>query len=373
MQEQEQMKKLDNLALKIIREPNLAFIGSFLFNTEITIDNTIETACTNGVYLKINPVFFFEYLTKEERFFTIIHELWHIAKLHAMRRESRDPFLWNMACDYHINALILEDNRNWSVQPKLPKGALYNKCYKDKSEEEIYEELVKNHITPPANFIADIKDATKEEQSQAISKVGQAIQSAKMAGTEVGKDFITFFNEFTKSKISWRKLLHKFCTEALDKSDFTWKKPNRRYKDLYLPSLDYGEGALTHLIYFLDVSGSIDDKTIQIFNSEVKAIKEQLHPEKLTLIQFDTHILRTDVFTKDKPFSNISIVNGGGTSYEDVRDLILKEKPTAAIILTDLYCSPMQPVKVPVLWVTLERDKKYRETPITGKVIEIKD
>ena len=44
-------------------------------------------------------------LSKEERLFVILHELWHVAKLHSIRRESRDPRLWNIACDYHINNL----------------------------------------------------------------------------------------------------------------------------------------------------------------------------------------------------------------------------------------------------------------------------
>lgn len=106
----------------------------------------------------------------------------------------------------------------------------------------------------------------------------------------------------------------------------------------------------------------------------LRLLKKNLNPDKLTLVQFDTKICRIDVFTKDMPFSNIEVVAGGGTSYEDVRNLILQEKPTAAIIFTDLCCSPMQEVrKIPVMWVTRYTNRQYRENPLFGKILEIKD
>lgn len=376
MEDKDLKKKLDNLAIKIIKEPNLAFIGSFLFNLEIELDKSVPTACTNGVYLKVNPDFFYNILSKEQRFFTIIHELWHIAKLHSLRMEDRDPMLWNMACDFHINWLIQSQcNRRWTVTPDMPKGCLYDEKYADMSEEEIYDELLSHSKEVPANYESDLVKSSKEEQTEAIHKVGSTLQMAKNQGVETAEGYSTFFTEFVKPKLNWRRILRKFCTEQLDKADYTWRRPNRRYPKVYMPSLDYSDtGTLTHLMYFLDVSGSISDDDIKLFNSEIKAIKENLNPDKLTLVQFDTKICRIDVFTKDMPFSNIEVVAGGGTSYEDVRNLILQEKPTAAIIFTDLCCSPMQEVrKIPVMWVTRYTDRRYRENPLFGKILEIKD
>ena len=369
-------KKLDNLALKVIREPNLAFIGSFLFNLEIEVDSSIPTACTNGVYLKVNPDFFYNKLSKEERFFTIIHELWHIAKLHSLRMEDRDPFIWNMACDYHINWLIDSDKRrSWTILPQRPKGALYDKKYADMSEEEIYDDLIKKAKELPPDYVPDLQKSSKAEQTEALHKVNSTLQIAKNQGLGVDNAYTEFFKEFVKPTLNWRRILKKFCTEQLDKGDYTWRRPNRRFQDIYLPSLDYSDqGTLTHLMYFLDVSGSISEEDIKIFNSEIKGIKESLNPDKLTLVQFDTEICRIDVFTKDMPFSNIEVVAGGGTSYDEVRDLILKEKPTAVLIFTDLCCSPMQKVnKIPVMWITRYKDRKYRENPLFGKILEIKD
>ena len=94
---------------------------------------------------------------------------------------------------------------------------------------------------------------------------------------------------------------------------------------------------------------------------------------KSTLVQFDTRIQRVDIFTSTQKFTNIHVVAGGGTSYTEVYDYILKEKPTASVIFTDLCCTPMQEVNSPVIWVTREEDLKYASMPLFGKTIVIKE
>ena len=143
-------------------------------------------------------------------------------------------------------------------------------CY----PEEIYDELLSHNKEIPANYENDLVKSSKEEQTEAIHKVGSALQMAKNQGIDETEGYSTFFTEFVKPKLNWRRILRKFCTEQLDKADYTWRRPNRRYPKVYMPSLDYSDtGTLTHLMYFLDVSGSISDDDIKLFNSEIKAIK----------------------------------------------------------------------------------------------------
>ena len=338
----------------------------------------IPTAGTNGILLKINPKFFYE-LSKEERLFVILHELWHVAKLHSIRRESRDCRLWNIACDYHINNLLLKENYS-SFKITVMKDCYKDEKYKDLSEEEIYDELVKQYPKgfPGNDFFEttlseDLKEVSPEERSKVVSKVLDATQTARAMGCDVGSGITTLLSKFIKPRINWKKVLNKYMTALFDKSGYSWGKPNRRYSDVYLPSKVDSDGRLTHLLYFLDVSGSIEESQIIRFNSEIKHIKESLNPDKLTLVQFDTRIRRVDVFTSTQKFTNIHVVVGGGTSYTDVRDYILKEKPTASVIFTDLCCTPMQEVDSPVIWVTREKDLKYATMPLFGKTIVIKE
>lgn len=374
----EQSQKWDNLCLKLLGEPRARFLTSLLYSLKLEWSNDTPTAGTNGLVLKINPKFFYG-LFKEERLFVVLHELWHVAKLHSIRRDSRDPTLWNIACDYHINNLLLKEKYS-SFKITVKEDYFKDEKFKDLSEEEIYDELLKKYPNglpdneySESNLHGDLEELDQEEKSKAIAKVMEATQTAKAMGCDVGSGITSLLSKFIKPSINWKKVLYKYMTALLDKSDYSWRKPNRRYSDMYLPSRVESDGRLTHLLYFLDVSGSITESQIVRFNSEIKHIKESLNPDKLTLVQFDTRIRRVDVFTSTQKFTNIHVVVGGGTSYSDVRDYILKEKPTASVIFTDLCCTPMQEVDSPVIWVTREEDLKYATMPLFGKTIVIKE
>lgn len=58
---------------------------------------------TQRIY--INPTFRWTYGAMQ---FAMAHELMHVGLSHAARRQGRDPFLWNVACDYVINGWLIE-------------------------------------------------------------------------------------------------------------------------------------------------------------------------------------------------------------------------------------------------------------------------
>ena len=107
-------------------------------------------------------------------------------------------------------------------------------------------------------------------------------------------------------------------------------------------------------MYFLDVSGSVTDEQVIRFNSEIKYIKDVLKPKKLTLVQFDTRISHIDVFEENDSFDKLCVVGRGGTDLRPVREMILKEKPSAAVVFSDLYCAPMEPIDIPVIFVAVD-------------------
>ncbi len=53
----------------------------------------------------INPKFPFTYKGMQ---FVMAHELLHVGLRHEARRQGRDPYLWNVACDYVINGWLVE-------------------------------------------------------------------------------------------------------------------------------------------------------------------------------------------------------------------------------------------------------------------------
>ncbi len=151
--------------------------------------------------------------------------------------------------------------------------------------------------------------------------------------------------------------------------DYTWRRPNRRYEDMYLPSRFTDDGRLEHLIYYWDVSGSISEKEELRFNSELKYIWEQFKPSKITIVQFDTRITKVDEWTAGMSFNEVKIVGKGGTHLGPVRQHMLDNQPTAAIIFSDLYCAPMAPGPLcPVIWVAVGNTQA--QVPF-GKLINI--
>jgi hypothetical protein len=77
-------------------------------------------------------------LTDAECRFVIAHELLHVALRHSARCRGRDPYLWNVACDFVINDWLIE--MRIGSPPRL--GLLYDPELKGLSAEAIYDRIV---------------------------------------------------------------------------------------------------------------------------------------------------------------------------------------------------------------------------------------
>lgn len=348
---------LDKVKSKVFMGSNAAFLAPLMCSMNFIWTKSIPTAATNGLTLWWNPVWF-TYLPAPTRETVLVHELWHPARLHMMRRGNRDPLIWNYACDIRINNDL--EKQGYKFDNTMPWLDHQFDVSGNQPEEAIYEELIKK--MPPqsgswgdADGTGDMEELTEAEQRTLIQNVVQAQQSAIKTGNagDIPGDFETILDQFLIPKVNWEEALMRFFTERFSYS-YTWRRPNRRH-EIYLPSRKQDEdGMLTHLMYFLDVSGSVTDEQVIRFNSEVKYIKDVLRPKKLTLVQFDTRITQIDVFEENDSFDKLVVVGRGGTDLRPVREMILKEKPSAAVVFSDLYCAPMEPVDIPVIFVAVD-------------------
>ncbi|MBQ7430619.1 MAG: hypothetical protein IJV29_13215 [Butyrivibrio sp.] len=308
-------------------------------------------------------------LPKKQQTGVFLHELWHAARLHDVRLGDRDPVVWNIAGDYRINNDLLSDGF------ELPPDCLQNSKYtRNISEEEIYDDIYhaspksrKKYVQQLSTIGQDVQQVNEEEKLAQVMIVQQAIQQMKVTGAgKIPGDIEKVLSNYLKPKLPWWRLLRNYLTDSLD-IEWSWKRPNKRFRDIYLPSITKEEGKLTHVVLFLDTSGSISDKTLERFNSEVRFIQEVLCPEKLTVIQFDYTIQKVQEWKEGQRYRKIKMYGGGGTSLHEVHDWIVKNTPTCAIIFSDLWCEPMEPVKVPVIWI-IEGD---HEEPQFGKSFRI--
>ena len=99
----------------------------------------IEIAAVNVVNgeIYVNPA---AGLTLEEWKFVLAHEYLHAGLQHHARRNGREPYLWNIACDFVINGWLNE--MQIGIMPQ--NGLMYDETLKNQSAEEIYDRLIED-------------------------------------------------------------------------------------------------------------------------------------------------------------------------------------------------------------------------------------
>lgn len=370
-------RELDIVKSKIFMNGITAFFAPLMCSMDFIWSEEIDTAATDGKTIWWHPQFFLEAPHKfgatNFNEGVLRHELWHSAKLHGLRQGSRDSEWWNYACDIRINNDLLKEGFTFGSFPVWRRASL------DKNgpmaEEDIYAFLqLEGHPIPEnpwGNGELIINHDSGQTDQEVINNVVKSVTNAKFEGKEghIPQDLEVLLNNFLAPVVRWEKYLYKWMHDLLN-TRISWARPNRRYQQIYLPSKKIDEGKLDHLIYFQDTSGSITPAGFKRFNSELKYVWDTFKPKKMTVVQFDTIIQKVDVYEEGDEFAEVVIRGRGGTCLICVRDFIIENKPTAAIIFSDLQVTPMQklPFDIPVLWVSTE---KYNEVAF-GQVINIK-
>ena len=135
---------------------------------------------------------------------------------------------------------------------------------------------------------------------------------------------------------------------------------NRRLlaADIYMPSL-VGE-RVGHVVVGIDTSGSIGKAELTAFISELKFILENVHPEKMDLLYWDTEVENHEVYTEGnmQGVEAVTQVRGGGGTNPVCVDKYLKDKaihPECIIMLTDGYVGDWGNAwEAPTLWAIID-------------------
>lgn len=140
-----------------------------------------DTGCrdlwTDGRTLGFNPVYAAT-LSEKKLLGALAHEVLHLAFGHHVRRKGRDEKLWNRACDYAINLILLEAGF------ALPDGFALDPDFTGLAVDEIYSRL--------ASLESDSKSlGGSDAQEGPASVAGEAGRSDRADGSEAeaGKDY----------------------------------------------------------------------------------------------------------------------------------------------------------------------------------------
>lgn len=347
------------------------FLGSLLAQVKFRWESEIPTAAISHKELIWNPDFF-RSLDKPSRITVLAHELWHNALAHGLRRGDRCPDIWNIAADHVINLLLKAHGYDMSGFPYIMDDK-----YIGWSTEAVYDDLIAGGMKPnqgqqiPGLGKDVIEAENQEEIDVGMAQVITAFTQAQITcepGTVPGEVEL-IIDAFLNPKLPWEVLLFDFFNQLVEQ-EYSYARPNRRYDDPLLPGTT-GRNGLDHLVYFVDVSGSTSDEMVQRMNSEVKFIQDELGPERLTLITFDTKIQDVFEFERDEDFQQIKIHGRGGTSLEEPWEYLRKHQPTAAVVFTDMWVDIPPNPGIPIIWVCVNNPEF--EPPEYGAFVTVED
>ena len=339
---------------------------------------------------------FIDALTFEQTKFMLAHEALHCALLHFSRRQHRVKKRWDLACDYAINPLLVDEG----LAP--PPGTLILDSFRNMTAEEIYpyiqenndEEPLDQHLydddrhegerqkppggerdadTPPQHDSGKGGQASEaegddnrggssppppltpqEQESLAVQwqqRLAGAAQQAMQAGKLSGS-LARLVDRLLQPQLPWRMLLARYLTTRA-RTDYSFSRPSRREGNHILPSL---RSHHIDIAIVLDISGSIEDTEICEFLSEVDAIKGQVNA-RITLHACDAELAAEGPWVFE-PWEELKLPTyfegGGGTSFIPALDWAeqLERPPEVLVYFTDANGEfPKFEPPYPVIWL----------------------
>jgi predicted metal-dependent peptidase len=349
---------------------NYPLIGSVVASFKIIDDlevcraHDIQIAAVNPSLreLYINPV---ADLSLAEMKFVMAHEVLHAALRHDQRQETRDPFLFNVACDYAING--------WLVEMQLgqaPPGLLHDPELRGLSSEEIYDRITR-----------DLRARRKLRRSRTLAGGGKPdIVGAKMPGWWTRGDGVTL-DEFYRSALAqglelhltqhgrgllpgnlmeeiraqamppipWDVKLGRWLDEFFPIPEYrrTYGRPSRRQsatpdipRPNVIPAEGWDEGRTFGVV--LDTSGSMDSVLLARGLGSIAAYCASREIPAVRLVGCDAAAWDYGYVAAEEVADRIAIRGRGGTVLQPGVDTLVRSDdfpPDAPVlVITDTWC-----------------------------------
>lgn len=397
MDMQKAERKLKKVKINLMRNPMFALWSGIMMVGKTSVAEDVPTACTNGR----DEIYGLEFITKldeKQLGFVVLHENMHKGLRHMttwQKLRAENPRLANIAMDHVINLMIMEMDPNEQViaMPRLEDGtpmACYDTKYKGMNTKQVFDLLKQDNPDGEGGEGFDehdwdgAKEMTAEDRKELEREVDQALRQGQIAAMKAtGKGGLSVNRELgdmLQPQIDWREALREFVSATCNAKDASsWRRVNRRMlsQDVYLPTL-VGE-KVGHIAVGVDTSGSIGTEELNVFLSEVKAIVEEVHPDKIDLIYWDGAVAGHEVYdmaTMSNLVSSTKPVGGGGTDPTCMMRYLKEQniKPECIIQLTDGYVGDWGAEwDAPIMWVISEsRFSSGRIMSPVGKTVHIK-
>lgn len=386
-------RKLKKVKIALMRNPNYVFLSGVMMLGKTEIKDNVPTAYTNGkdeVYGRD----MLKWMNEKEVAFVVLHENMHKAYRHLTvwnKLWEEDAQLTNMACDYVINAQLVKSDpseQHIAMPQKDGKAVgLLDMRFLGMNAKQVFDILKKEREENGGgggggfdeHGWEDAKDMTEQQQQELAKEIDRALRQGQIAANKMaGKGsggLDREMGELLKPEVDWKEVLREFVSSTCaNKDTSSWRKVNRRFigHDIYMPSL-IGE-SVGRIVVGIDTSGSIGGTILTQFLSEVKAIVDDVHPEAIDLLYWDSEVAgheEYDAGSMDGLVQSTKPKGGGGTDPACVPKYIADKnlKPECVVMLTDGYVGSWGEWNVPVLWVVVGNDT----TAPVGKTLNVRE
>jgi predicted metal-dependent peptidase len=329
----------------------------------IEADDWCPTAATNGRDFFYSTKFV-EKLSVKKLEFLFAHEICHAVFDHFGRVGSRDRMLSNIAQDYAVNQILVDER----IGEKITEVQIcYDSKYRGKAWEEIYDELYEKaeKITMPELLkqLGDLLDEhlkeegpgegeqdgkgnkpsiSKEDAQKIRDEIKEAmIQSAAAAGAgKTPAGIQRMIKDLTEPKMNWRELV-RMNIQSIVRNDYSFSRPSRKgqMSGAVLPGMKQDE--TIDVAIGIDMSGSIGQEDATVFLSEVKGIMDQYQDFAIDIWCFDTAIYNHQRIThdNDQDLLDYAPEGGGGTDFMANWEFMKEQgiQPKKFIMFTDGY------------------------------------
>ncbi len=402
------VNKLSSARTRLILDK--PFLGALVLRLPIVEADPswCKTTDTDMKKLYVNPEYI-DQLSTEEAQFALAHEALHCALSHFSRRQHRVKMRWDMACDYAINPILIEDGL------KPPPHIHYLREFKSMTAEEIYPLLMDNDNDADSELGQNNDSGDKESgeqsdhgeakdtQSQKLNSQQQddgrdgkgqtseqgkqseqgggdelqkqppptpdndeiqsltaqwqqrlagAAQMALQAG-KLSQSMARLVDHLLQPQLPWRMLLARYMS-ATAREDYSYTRPStRRGEPAIYPRL---RSHMVDIVVALDISGSIATKEIKEFLSEVDQIKAQVRA-RIALHACDIEV-SVDGPWEFEPWDELKLPiqfkGGGGTRFTPVFEWVENQEkcPDLLVYFTDAEGEfPEQEPLYPVIWL----------------------
>ena len=392
-------QRLSKNITQIMGNPKYVALAGVLMIGEKGIKDDCPTAYTNGRDDYYGRAFV-DGLADSEFRFLILHETYHKLFKHLTTWDhlyKDDAKLANMACDYVINLMIADENRDmFAVMPKDAEGnaiGLLDEKFRNMDTAQVYKILKQEQEDSPddgdqgegegagggldEHDWEGAQEMDADEQRELAQDIDQAVRQGALTAGKVGSGGNRAIDQLLQPEVNWREVLREFITETCrGNDDSTWRQPSRRHLAMGMLRPSGITERVGELVIAIDTSGSIGQHELTKCLSEIKGVCDMVKPESVRILYWDTKVCAEEVYgVHGTPLEQLTQTTkpagGGGTRVQCVPDYIQATgiKAQAVIVLTDGYLGgDWGAWTMPLLWGILD-NKSAR--PTIGKTLHI--